>query len=94
MLRRTQIGSVVPRPFLNPGCPGLIFIYVLPRKLLAVDKRETPLELLQIVRLFFFAMVTIRLFFQSDGTVSLFLIFNKSCSSATRDLKQLGRERH
>ena len=91
MLRRMYICSIVPRPF--PACSGLSFsstavtslsMRILPSNLLAVGRRETPLELLQIVRLPFFAIIEIRLFFQSDGTISLSQIFyNKLCSSVT-----------
>ena len=83
----------MPRPFLNPACSGLSFsstavtslsMRILPSNLLAVGRRETPLELSQIVRLPFFAIIEIRLFFQSDGTISLSQIFNnKLCSSVT-----------
>ena len=92
MLRRMYICSIVPRPFLNPACSGLSFsstavtslsIRILPSNLLAVGRRETSLELSQIVRLLFFAIIEIRLFFQSYGTISLSQIFNKLCSSIT-----------
>ena len=70
MLRRMYICSIVPRPFLNPAGSGLSFsciavtslsMRILPSNLLAVDRRETPLELSQIVRLPFFAIIEIRL---------------------------------
>ena len=44
---------------------------ILPSNLLAVGKRDTPLELSQIVRFSFFAMIEIKLFYQFDGTISL-----------------------
>ena len=93
MLLRMYICSIVARPFLNPACSGLSFsstavtslsMRILSSNLLAVGRREKPLELSQIVRLPFFAIIEIRLFFQSDGTISLFQIFNnKLCSSVT-----------
>ena len=80
-----QICSIVPQPFLNPACSGLSFsstavigqsMRILASNLFAVGKRDTSLELSQIVRLPFFAMIKIRLFIQSDGTTSLSQIFN------------------
>ena len=81
MLLRMYICSIVARPFLNPACSGLsisstavtsLSMRIRPSNLLAVGRRKTPLELSQIVKLPFFAIIEIRLFFQSDGTISLF----------------------
>ena len=58
---------------------------ILPSYLLAVGRRETPLELSQTVRLPFFSMIGIRFFFQSDGTISLSQIFNNKSSNAVTD---------